>query len=169
MDDIARLIAVFEDSGADTAWKLDALLDLGQHRHPVIIPFLLRVLADPSEAAAVRIAVTRSLRDRQLTFRERCDTARVLADIVTSPSCAYSDVRAHAAVAMGDFVDVDGVLEALGHCAVDPQDDFDVRYAAFTALERAGPTPDSIPILKLLRADETLGRSAQSLLVRWRL
>ena len=65
----------------------------------------------------------------------------LLADILGGPSCPHRDLLARAALALGDFVEVDGVLDRLGHCAVAPQDDFDVLYAACTALERAGPTP----------------------------
>lgn len=169
MDDVARLIGLFEDSGVDSAWKLDALLDLGQQRDPRIIPLLLRVLSDPAEATAVGVAVIRSLRDRRLDPTERPLVARALTEVVGTSPGTESDVRAQAALALGDFVALDGVVEVLGDRAADPQDHFAVRYFAFTSLERAGPTVEAVGILTRLRTDDTLGRSAQSLLNRWRI
>jgi HEAT repeat protein len=168
MDVVDRLFGLFEDPGAATAWKFDALLDLGQRRDPRVDKFLLRILSDREQPSQVRVAIIRLLRDSRLSGPRRCDAARVLADTLETSSGADCDLRAQAAVALGDLVDEDGALGTLGDRAADPHDDFEVRYAAFTSLERAGPTTESIDILTQLRTDETFGRSAQSILVRWR-
>jgi len=44
-----------------------------------------------------------------------------------------------------------------------------LRYAALTSIERAGPTPDCIPILREIARDEILGDAARSVLTAWRI
>src|SRR5258708_7154301 len=48
-----------------------------------------------------------------------------------------------------------------------PRRALDLRYSAFTSLQRAGPTSESVSLLRQLTEDETLGRSARSLLSTW--
>jgi hypothetical protein len=57
---------------------------------------------------------------------------------------------------------------ALGNITLDDALPIDVRYSAFTSLERAGPTAECVALLRQLSTDETLGRSAQNLLSAWR-
>jgi hypothetical protein len=168
MDDVDRLFALFEDSGGAIAWKLDSLLDLGQHHDARVTAFLLRVLSDPAEPPEVRVAIIRLVRNRHLASAEHCEAARALVDVLASVLPGGVELRTQAALALGDLIDVDEVLAVLGDRAADVQDDFDVRYAAFTSLERAGPLTESIAILTRLRTDETFGRSAESILARWR-
>jgi hypothetical protein len=79
------------------------------------------------------------------------------------------DLRLEAALALGEFTDISGVLSALGSLALEPQELLDLRYSAFTSLERAGPTPECVDLLRQLSNDELLGRSAHSALARWHL
>jgi hypothetical protein len=50
---------------------------------------------------------------------------------------------------------------------MEPAEPSDVRYAAFISLERAGPTPEAIALVRQLSDDEMLGLSAESILLRW--
>ena len=79
------------------------------------------------------------------------------------------DLRLQAALALGEFTDTPGVPTALGSLAMQPQELLDLRYSAFTSLERAGPTSECVNLLRQLSNDEMLGRSAQSALARWHL
>jgi hypothetical protein len=72
-----------------------------------------------------------------------------------------------AALALGAFTQIDGVLSTLSSIAVAPKESIDLRYAAFTSLERAGPTPESIALMRQISSDETLGNSARSVLSAW--
>ena len=47
------------------------------------------------------------------------------------------------------------------------EESIDLRYAAFTSLERAGPAPESISLMRQISGDETLGNSARSVLSAW--
>jgi hypothetical protein len=46
---------------------------------------------------------------------------------------------------------------------------FDLRYAAFTSIQRADRTTDAIEIMRRLTDDAVLGRAAASVLHSWRI
>jgi hypothetical protein len=75
-----------------------------------------------------------------------------------------AELRLHAALALAEFTDIDGVLATLGELAVDRNESIDLRYFAFTSLRRAGPTTEYLALLRQLSTDESLGRSARSVL-----
>jgi hypothetical protein len=91
--------------------------------------------------------------------------ARALTDtLVDDSSC---DLRLEAALALGGFIDMDGVLSTLGAVALMHDESVDLRYAAFTSLERAGPTAECVNVLRQMSSDETLGDSARAVLAAW--
>jgi hypothetical protein len=59
------------------------------------------------------------------------------------------------------FTDVTGLVTALGFLALEAEELLDLRYSAFTSLERAGPTPECVNLLRQLSNDEILGCSAR--------
>jgi hypothetical protein len=59
------------------------------------------------------------------------------------------------------------LLSRLSAVCLAQDESLDLRYAAFTSLERAGPTPESIALLRQISRDETLGSSASSVLLAW--
>jgi hypothetical protein len=59
------------------------------------------------------------------------------------------------------------VLSSLGRLAADADESIDIRYSAFTSLQRAGPTAECVGILWQLATDQALGDSAQSVLALW--
>jgi hypothetical protein len=73
-----------------------------------------------------------------------------------------------AALALAVFTDIDGVATALGGIALDSDEPIDLRYSAFTSLQRAEPTPECIALFRQLWTDEPLGPSARSVLSSWR-
>ena len=77
-------------------------------------------------------------------------------------------MRIEAALALGWFTDISGVIAVLCRAVTDAGEPLDLRYAAFTSLERAGPTPECINVLRRLRTDDMFGPAAQSTLDRWR-
>jgi hypothetical protein len=167
MDDVARLISAFgaRDSSAGTAWKLDILMDLGRFDGPRVVAFYAAVVADPEEPPEVRAEALRRLREASLTPEERVRAA----DASVRALAAGSDValRLLGALALDDFIDVEGALPALGRVAANPDEPIDLRYNAFTSLQRTGPTPACVEILRALASDETLGQSATRLLAVW--
>ena len=168
MDGVERLIEAFR---ARSRWsvlsKLDALLDLEQLDDPRIVPFLLHVLADQREPTEVRIHVLKRLRNGSLQPEERQSVAKAVLMVLSDRS--NPDLRLQAVLALAEFTNIDGVPPTLGSLALDPGETIDVRYSAFTSLQRTGPTVECVAVLRQLLADGMLGRSARTLLSLWRL
>jgi hypothetical protein len=168
-DDVERLMQAFSARGARSspAVKLNVLMDLERLPDGRVVSFLQHVLGDPGEPAEVRMHVLKRLRNGPLTAAERASAAGALSELMLHGSSV--DLQLQAALALGEFTDVDGVLSALGSLALETHKLIDLRYSAFTSLERAGPTPECVNLLRQLSNDEILGRSAQSALARWHL
>jgi HEAT repeat protein len=168
MDEVERLIEAFSARGAvsSPAVKLDVLMDLERLRDGRVVAFLLQVLKDPDEPVEVRMYVLKRLRNGPLSVDERSSVAGALGELLSRGSSV--ELRLQAALALGEFTDSSVVLSALGSLALEPQELLDLRYSAFTSLERAGPTPECVNLLRRLSNDEILGRSARSALARWR-
>ncbi len=163
----ARLIAAFRARPTPSVLaKRDILLQLGQLDEPGIGPFLLAVMADLAEPSEVRIDALKQLSQGPSLAPCRESAAEAIMRLLRED--ASQGLRLQAALALAELTDVDEVLTALGDLALDPAETIDVRYAAFTSLERGGPTPQCVALLRQLTADETFGRSARSLLSRWK-
>ncbi|HYW88104.1 MAG TPA: HEAT repeat domain-containing protein [Chloroflexota bacterium] len=147
--------------------KLEALMDIEQITDARIVPFLLEVLADQREPAEVRIHVLKRVRNGGLRAESRAPVAEAILRVLSDRSSA--DLRLQAVLALAEFTDIDGVLATLGGLALNRNESIDVRYSAFTSLQRAGATPDSVAVLRQLSEDDTLGRSARGVLVSWQL
>jgi hypothetical protein len=169
MDEVERLIQVFSARGAmaSAAAKLDVLLDLERLRDRRVLFFLLQLLGDPSQPAEVRVHVLKRMRNGPLTAADRITVAGALRQHLSSGSSL--DLRLQAALALGEFTEIAGVLPALAALALEPHVSIDLRYAAFTSLERAGPTTECVNLLRQLSNDDMLGCAVRSVLVRWRL
>lgn len=168
MDEVERLLQLFKlRASAPALSRLDVLMDLERLPDPRIVPFLLDVLIDRHQPSEVRISVLKRLRKGPLASNERSTVARAIGDVLFDGSC--QNLRLHAALALAEFTDVASVLEALGGLALDPTESLELRYSAFTSLERARATPGCVELLRQLAADETLGRAAGSLLSTWQL
>ena len=138
MDDVERLIEAFRArSTRSVLSKLDALLDLEQLDDPRIVPFLLHVLADQREPTEVRIHVLKRLRNGRLQPGDRQSVAEAVLMVLSDRSSP--DLRLQAVLALAEFTNIDGVPATLGGLALDPGETIDVRYSAFTSLQRAGP------------------------------
>src|SRR5260221_6799774 len=166
MDDVERLIEAFRArSTRSVLSKLDALLDLEQLDDPRIVPFLLHVLADQREPTEVRIHVLMQLRNGRLQPGDRRSVAEAVFMVLSDRSSP--DLRLQAVLALAEFTNIDGVPATLGSLVLDPGETIDVRYSAFTSLQRAGPTPECVTLLWELTTDELLGRSSRSVLSSW--
>jgi HEAT repeat protein len=168
MDHVGRALAQFNQRRKLSATsKIKALLNIQELEDPRVLPFLLYVAADTDELPEVRSHVIRTMRTRDLAADARVSVARVVGTILLGdPS---SSVRAQCALTLGEFTDIEGVPRMLGTVALDKTEPLDLRYSAFTSLERAASRPESVQVLQQLSVDETFGRSAQRLLSRWSL
>jgi hypothetical protein len=168
MDELQRLIDAYRlRSSSAASSKLSVLRRIEQIRDPRVVPFLLEVLSDPGEASEVRIHVMRQLRNGNglVLSTERSVVAHAVSMVLTDE--VAEQLRLEAALALGEFIHIDGVLSTLGAVALAQDESIDLRYAAFTSLERAGPTSESISLLHVIASDETFGNSARGVLSAW--
>src|SRR5262249_58624883 len=117
---------------------LGALLALARLGAPRIVPFRRAVRAARREPTPVRIRVLKRLRSGHRLPGDRPAVAEAILRVV-SDRCG-PDLRLQAVLALAEFTDAEGVPTALGALALDPNEPIDLRYAAFTSLQRAGPT-----------------------------
>jgi hypothetical protein len=168
MDELERLVDAYRArASSSVASKLDVLMSLEQIHDPRVVPFLLNVLGDRHEAEEVRIYVLKQLRNggRLLGPADRPPVVKAIGDVLAARSNA--DLRIQAALALGEFTQIDGVLSRLSAVCLAQDESIDLSYAAFTSVERAGPTTECIALLRQISSDETLGRSARSVLSAW--
>jgi hypothetical protein len=167
MDEVEWLIQTFQARSASSVRaKTDILLDLERLRDPRVVPFLLGVLLDEREAIPVRVHALKRLRNGTLTAVDRPAIAEAIVRILSEDSSA--DLRMHGVLALGEFSDIHGVAAALGGLALDADEQLDVRFSAFTSLQRAGATTECVAVLRLLLTDEAFGPSARHVLSLWR-
>jgi len=168
MDEVEQLITSYASQPAlSVVSKLGVLIDLEALRDPRIVAFLLGVLTDRREPTEVRIHVLKRLRNGSLSPENRSLVAAAILQVSSDRS--NSDLRLQASLALGEFTDIEGVPTRLGRLALDSEEPIDLRYSAFTSLQRAGPTPECVALVRELAVDEMLGPSARSLLSLWRL
>ena len=112
------------------------------------MPFLLKVMGDRHEAEEVRIHVVKELRNGHglVVPANRPAVAKAIGDVLADESA--DDLRLQAALALGEFAQMRGVLSSLSAVCLAQDESIDLRYAAFTSLERAGPTPECIALLR---------------------
>jgi HEAT repeat protein len=168
MGELERLVDAYRlRASASVASRLDVLMDIEQIRDPSVVPFLVTVLADIHEAEEVRIYVLKRLRNggSVLGPADGPRVAEAIGDVLADRS--NPDLRIQAALALGEFTHVDGVLSRLSAVCLAGDESIDIRYSAFTSLERAGPTTECIALLRQMSNEETLGGSARSVLSAW--
>jgi hypothetical protein len=168
MDEFEQLVDAYRTpASSSVASRLSVLMDLERSGDPRVVLFLLNVLADPHETAKVRIYVLKQLRNARglVAPADRPAAANAAGDVLVESSNA--ELRIQAALTLGDFTDMGGVLSRLSAVCLAEHESIDLRYTAFTSLERAGPTPECIALLRQISADETFGLLAQSVLSAW--
>src|SRR3984893_12367832 len=159
MDDVERVIEAFKTRPTWSVMsKLDALMDLEQIDDPRIVPFLVQVLIDQREPTEVRINVLKQLRNGRLRPPQRQSVAEAVLQVVSDRSSP--DLRLQAVLALAEFTDINGVTATLGGLTLDPGETINVRYSAFTSLQRAGATAECVALLRPLSADNLLARYA---------
>jgi hypothetical protein len=142
-------------------------MDLERSRDPRVVPVLLDILADPQETPRVRIYVLKQLRNPRVLVSQANRVAAANGAGSALAESTDAELRIQAALTLAKFIDVDGVLPTLGAVCLAEHESIDLRYAAFTSLEQAGPTSECIGLLREMTADETLGLLARNILAAW--
>jgi hypothetical protein len=147
--------------------KLDAIIGFEQIHDPRVTRLFLSILENPREPEEVRAYILQHLRctSESLAPAERDRVANAFNAVLAEESSP--GLQLQAALALGDFTEVDGVLSRLNAICLMDDASIDLRYAAFTSIERAGPIAESIALLRRMTSDETIGPSARSVLSAW--
>lgn len=167
-DELERLVEAYRmRASSSVASRMGVLMDFVRIRDPRVVPFLLEILTDRHEPEEVRMYVLTELRNESglAVPADGPPVAHAIGDVLADQST--TDLRLQAALALGEFTHIDGVLARLGAVCLSQDDAIDIRYAAFTSLERAGPMSESISLMRVISADEALGTSARGILSAW--
>ena len=167
MDEVEQLMHAFYSfqGPSATAWKLDTVLGLSALHDSRVFAFLVRLLSDNRESPDVRLDVLTRLRALDLNPVERALVASTMVDVLGRDVDAR--LRLNAALALGDFIEAEHVVDRLGTVVLSERESFDLRYAAFSSLERAGPIAAVVAVFEQLTSDDLLGPSAVSMLQTW--
>jgi hypothetical protein len=168
MEHVERTLAEFTARRHSPATsRIDVLLRIEEFSDPRVLPFLLQVVVDIQELPEVRAHVIKGLRIRHLDKDERVAVGAAIGRVLGDRPTA--GLRIQAALTLAEFTDVEGVTRILGAVALDDTEPLDLRYAAFTSLERAMPGSECVDILHRLCIDETFDRLACKMLSMWNL
>jgi hypothetical protein len=168
MDELDRLVNEYRvQASSSVKSRLAVLLDIERIRDARVVPFLLDVLRDQHESVDVRMYAVKRLRNRNVFIAEpdRPLVAEAVGDVLSGDSNVQLQLQA--ALTLGDFTDLDGVLSRLSAISLAAEQLIDLRYAAFTSMERAGPTRECVVLMRQIAGDETLGAAARSILSAW--
>jgi hypothetical protein len=147
--------------------RLNVLKVLEQERDPRVIAFMLSTVVDTQEPLEIRSHIVKWLRTTSVSSVPRASVANALLQILTGR--AEPALRVESAVALAEYTDVPGVSAIFGCLTLDTDEPLDLRYCAFTALERIGPTPECVGLIRRLVSDDELGPASRSLLLTWHL
>ena len=168
MDELQRLVSVYRARASTSSKsKLDVLMDLERVRDPRVVPFLLELLQNRDENTDVRMHVLKQLRSGTGILVPADHPLVATALMALLADRATEQLRVPAALALGAFTDIAGVLSSLTGVALADDESIDLRYSAFTSIEGAGPTAECITELRRIARDETLGDTARSVLSVW--
>jgi hypothetical protein len=166
-DELERIIQAFAGRpDLSLLSKLDALTDIDRIRDPRVVLFRLDVLTNQRELVEVRLHVLKRLQNQSFADGLREAVATTILRLVQD-GC-QPELRLHAALALAEFTDIDGVPSALAGVVLNQDLPLDIRYSAFTSLERTGPTLECVALVRDLVNDDAFGTSARSLLSVWR-
>jgi hypothetical protein len=168
MDEFQRFVSIYRSRPSSPGkCRLDVLMDIERIHDARVVPFLLQLLGDQRQPGEVRTYIVKRLRHRNglLATANRSLIAQAVANVLADTS--NGPLRLQAALTLGDFADSDGVLARLGALSLAQEESIDLRYAAFTSIERAGPTPESVAVMRQITRDEALGDAARSVLSAW--
>lgn len=163
MDEIDELIQSFDS--ADEAEKLGIVEELEDYAGERILPFYLKAVMDERGNDLARMEILKILPLREYKQEDQFVVGRAIIHVLENDPKKL--VRSYAAMAMYTFMETPGALEAVSEVLLDQDEDESLRHNALVAIEQVGPTSQTIGILRSIKADPHLGKSAERLLNDW--
>ena len=172
MDEVGHLIAQFRAEDItqvrDSSNKIALLRQLEQHYgdDQRVLPFLLEVLSDTQEYDLARIE---ALKFFELKEEEDEDIGRQVGQAIKHILAHDPDdeVRNYAAMAASSYVGVNGIVGELEKVIFNPEEDVNIRWSAFAAIEEMGPTNQSKRIMVKALQDEEFKEYTARVLDIW--
>lgn len=151
--------------GRESARKIELLAQLARSLDARVFAFLVEVAA----ADDYDLARIEALRSLEFWATSDPQQGRLVVDMLECVLRNGEDnlVRAYAVLALSGHMKVPGAVQIAGRHALDPEEDQDVRHNAFFALERGGPSPESIELLRRGVTDPALGAGCFRVLAAW--
>ncbi len=173
MDEVELLIRQFKEerteslADIDDSRKASIIEKLEGRADERVLKFFLEVLSDENEYDLARIEVLKILE-----LKERGDEARdeeigqlIKQILLADPD---DDVRTYAALAASNYLDVDGMLEAVVKILFDTAEDMNIRWNAFATIKKLGPKPQAIEIMTKAMQEPAFQKSAFRILEDWK-
>ena len=170
-DQIEGLISKFHsipgDAEAEPWEKVKIIRTLEGARDPRVLSFFLRVLSDGDEFDLARIEILKILRLRECSGdAERVEIGEAIAGVLVGEEDVL--VKQYAAMALEwNYAGVESVLEAVTRTLLNEEEDTGVRANALSVVESAGPTPETVGLLKGLMNDRDIGKYVLTTLAKW--
>lgn len=133
-----------------------------------VLAFMLQVASDRTELDLARIEALKVLEIRRpIAQREHERIAAVLKEILQSDK--DDDVRSYAAIAAASYMAEKSLREEVTRVLGNKEEDRNLRWNAFTAIERMGRTAETVEIMRIIGEDPEFLDSARRILASWHL
>lgn len=170
MDEVGRLISEYKaarlDEDGESEEKIDLVLALEDLDDARIVPFFLEVIGDDNEYDQARIEILKILKLRDaLTPEEHQQIGKAILQVLLKSS--DPDVRNYAAMALSNYLDVEGATVDAGNLLLNQQTNKDLRHNLFFAFERFGETEAGREVMLKLLQDDEFRQSAARVLGDW--
>jgi hypothetical protein len=172
MDRIEELLSNYrgEDTGAlarqDSSKKPRIIEELGSFDDPRALQLILEAAGDRSEFDLARIAAFRVLELKRPTAPE---DQRRIADVIARvvKEDPDDDVRNYAVMAATYYMIIDDVADQTIRVLQTDTENADLRWNAFAAIEKMGPTAKGLNVMRAIRGDSEFQRASERVLIEW--
>jgi len=171
VDRVEQLISGFthkeqlEGEGWVEQNQLNAIIELSRSNDHRVLPFFLEVLQNEMANYLVRIQILKALRSGSHSAEDHFRIGQAVQQVLMFNE--DNDVRIYAAETSARYLDVLDTQQIAQRIVLDQEDDEDVRIGVFTALEKLGPTRQTIDLMRELLSDDILAKYAQRVLNDW--
>lgn len=172
MDEVGHLISTFKEENTksldnvDFSRKVRIIMELEGVDDDRVLPFFLETVMNEDEYDLARIEILKILEIRESNDKdEHQKIGHIVKNILMNDP--DDDVRNYAAMTVSNFMDVEGVIEQIVKIIFNVEEDINLRWNAFTAVEKMGPTQQSLEILQKCLSEDEFKKSVLLILNRW--
>lgn len=169
MEQVQQLIAAFhnqqQNKKNEYPGKMTIIRSLEERDTPEVLTFFLQTVANPQEYDLARMEILKILRLYKSDEQQRQNIAQVLVTIVKEDQDDL--VRSYAIMALRNYTGIEQVDDVVERVVTDEDEDEDLRFNAFSVLERIGPNERTRRLLQDLAEDEVLGSAVKRVRKTW--